>query len=35
MPVEEIRALLSDAGLQETKYKNTKSEYMGTFQKVS
>lgn len=34
MPVEEIRALLLEAGLQETKYKNTKSEYKGTFQKI-
>jgi len=33
MPVEEIRALLSDAGLKEIKHKETKSEYMGKYQK--
>lgn len=33
MPVEEIRALLSDAGLQEIKHKITRSGYMGEYQK--
>jgi len=33
MPVEEIRALLSDASLEEIKHKETKSEYMGKYQK--
>jgi len=33
MPVEEIRALLSDAGLNEMEHKETKSEYMGRYQK--
>ena len=33
MPVEEIRALLSDAGLNEIEYKETKSEYMDKYQK--
>ena len=33
MPVEEIRALLSDAGLNEIEHKETKSEYMGKYQK--
>ena len=33
MPVEEIRALLSGAGLKEIEYKETKSEYMGKYQK--
>ena len=34
MPVEEIRALLSDAGLNELEHKETKSEYMGKYQKA-
>lgn len=33
MPVEEIRASLSSAGLKETEHKETKSEYMGVYQK--
>jgi len=33
MPVEEIRALLSGVGLKESKHKETKSEYMGKYQK--
>jgi len=33
MPVEEIRTLLSDAGLNEIEHKETKSEYMGKYQK--
>jgi len=33
MPVEEIRALLSDAGLNEIEHKETKSEYVGKYQK--
>ena len=33
MPVEEIRALLSDAGLEEIEHEETKSEYMGKYQK--
>ena len=33
MPVEEIRALFSDAGLNEIEHKETKSEYMGKYQK--
>ena len=33
MPVEEIRALLSDAGLNQIEHKETKSEYMGKYQK--
>jgi cyclopropane fatty-acyl-phospholipid synthase-like methyltransferase len=33
MPVEEIRALLSGTGLKETEHKQTKSEYMGIYQK--
>jgi len=33
MPVEEIRTLLSNAGLKEVKHKETKSEYMGKYQK--
>jgi ubiquinone/menaquinone biosynthesis C-methylase UbiE len=33
MPVEEIRALLSGAGLTELEHKETKSEYMGIYQK--
>jgi len=32
MPVEEIRALLAGAGLQEVEYKETKSEYTGKYQ---
>ncbi len=34
MPVDEIRALLSDAGLREIEHKQTKSEYMGKYQKT-
>jgi len=34
MPVEEIRALLSDAGLTEIEHKETKSEYIGKYQKA-
>lgn len=34
MPVEEILALFSEAGLKETDSKATKSEYMGRFQKL-
>jgi 2-polyprenyl-3-methyl-5-hydroxy-6-metoxy-1,4-benzoquinol methylase len=34
MPVEEIRALLSDAGLNEIEHKETKSEYIGKYQKA-
>ena len=33
MPPEEIRALLSDVGLNEIEHKETKSEYMGKYQK--
>ena len=33
MPVEEIRILLSGAGLKEIEHKETKSEYMGKYQK--
>ena len=33
MPVEEIRALLSDSGLKEIKHKVTRSYYMGKYQK--
>jgi len=33
MPVEEIRTLLSGAGLKEIEHKETKSEYMGKYQK--
>jgi ubiquinone/menaquinone biosynthesis C-methylase UbiE len=33
MPVEEIRVLLSDAGLNEVQHKETKSEYMGRYKK--
>jgi len=33
MPVEEIRAILLKAGLKEIKHKETKSEYMGKYQK--
>ena len=33
IPIEEIRALLSGAGLKEIKHKGTKSEYMGRYQK--
>ena len=33
MPVKEIRSLLPDAGLSEIKHKETKSEYMGKYQK--
>jgi len=35
MPVEEIRTLLSYAGLKEIEYKANKSEYMGKYQKSS
>jgi ubiquinone/menaquinone biosynthesis C-methylase UbiE len=31
MPVDEIRALFSEAGLKETQYQETKSEYTGRF----
>ena len=34
MPVEEIRTLLSDAGLNEIEHKETKSEYIGKYQKA-
>ena len=33
MPVEEIRTLFSDAGLQEIEHEITKSDYMGKYQK--
>ena len=33
MPVEEILSLLSDSGLNEIEHKETKSEYMGKYQK--
>jgi ubiquinone/menaquinone biosynthesis C-methylase UbiE len=33
MPVEEIRASFSSAGLKETEHKETKSEYMGVYHK--
>ena len=33
MPVEEIRATLSKAGLKEIEHKETRSEYMGKYQK--
>ena len=33
MPVEEIQALFTEAGLQEIEYKNTKSEYTGKARK--
>jgi len=33
MPVEEIRTLLSGAGLKEIEHKKTKSEYVGKYQK--
>jgi ubiquinone/menaquinone biosynthesis C-methylase UbiE len=33
MPVEEIRASLSSAGLKEIEHKETKSEYLGKYQK--
>lgn len=33
MPVEEIRTLLSGAGVKELEHKETKSEYMGIYQK--
>jgi ubiquinone/menaquinone biosynthesis C-methylase UbiE len=35
MPVEEILLLFSESGLKETDGKETKSEYMGKFQKLS
>ena len=35
MPVEEIRTLFSGAGLEEIEHKETKSEYMGIYQKSS
>jgi len=34
MPVEEIRAILSDTGLKEIEYKETKSEYMGKYRET-
>jgi len=34
MPVEEIRTLLSDAGLKEVEYTENKSEYMGKYEKA-
>ena len=34
MPVEEIRTLLSDAGLNEIEHKETKSEYIAKYQKA-
>ena len=34
MPVNEIRALLSDAGMTEIEHSETKSEYMGKYQKT-
>lgn len=34
MPVEEIRASLSSEGLKEIEHKETKSEYMGNYQKA-
>ena len=34
MPVEEIRASLSGVGLKEIEHKDTKSEYMGKYQKT-
>ena len=34
MPVEEIRTLLSGAGLNETEHRETKSEYIGKYQKT-
>jgi len=34
MPVEKIRALLSGAGLNELEHKETKSDYMGKYQKA-
>lgn len=34
MPVEEIRQLLSSVGLKEIEYKETKSEYLGKYQKL-
>jgi len=33
MPVEEIRTLLSCAGLNDLEHKETKSEYMGKYQR--
>jgi hypothetical protein len=33
MPVEEIRTLLSNAGLTETEHRITKSDYMGQYRK--
>ena len=35
MPVEEIQTLLPDAGFKEIEHKETKSEYMGIYQKSS
>ena len=34
MPVEEMRALLSGAGLKEIEHRETKAEYMGKYQKA-
>ena len=34
MPVDEIRTILSDAGLKEIEHKETKSEYIGKYQKA-
>ena len=34
MPIEEIKVLLSEAGLKETEHKEAKSEYIGRFQKL-
>ena len=33
IPVEEIRTLISSAGLREIEHKETKSEYMGKYKK--
>jgi ubiquinone/menaquinone biosynthesis C-methylase UbiE len=35
MPVEEILALFSEVGLKETEHKESKSEYVGRFRKLS
>jgi len=34
IPVSELRALLSEAGLKEIEYKETKSEYIGRYHKI-
>ena len=34
MPVDEIRTLLSNAGLKEVEYTENKSEYMGKYEKA-